>query len=75
MEKWQPQWAATGAPTDWLAMAQHRLGQAGEAKKWLEKATQAQAPSTAKEGQTWQERLEVTLLLKEADGLVKGAKN
>jgi tetratricopeptide (TPR) repeat protein len=76
LEKWQPQRAATDAPSDWLllAMTQQKLGQAGEAKKWLEKATQAQAPATAKEGQTWQDRLEVALLLKEAEGLVKGMK-
>jgi tetratricopeptide (TPR) repeat protein len=76
LEKWQPLRAATDAPADWLllAMAQQRLGQAGEAKKWLDKATQAQAPSTAKEGQTWQERLEGALLLKEAEVLVKGMK-
>jgi WD40 repeat protein len=77
MEKAQPTRAATDAPTDWLllAMTQQRLSRPEEAKKWLDKATQAQAPTTVKEAQTWQERLEVALLLKEAETLVKGTKN
>ncbi len=76
LEKWQPQRAANEAPTDWLllALVQQKLGQAGEAKKWLDKATQAPAPVTAKEGWTWQDRLEVTQLLKEAEALVKAPK-
>jgi tetratricopeptide (TPR) repeat protein len=76
LEKAQPMRTATNGPTDWilLAMTQQRLGQAGEAKKWLEKAIQAQTPSTAKESQTWQQRLEVALLLKEAEALLKGMK-
>jgi WD40 repeat protein/tetratricopeptide (TPR) repeat protein len=59
-----------GTALDWLflAMAHHRLGHAAEAKKWLGKAEQA--VKTA-EGQSWQDRLELRLLHREAEELLR----
>jgi WD40 repeat protein/tetratricopeptide (TPR) repeat protein len=73
LEQAQSLRGANDPPTDWLllAMTQQRLGQAGEASKWLAKAVQALGPSTAPAGKTWQERLELGLLRKEAEALVK----
>jgi len=76
LEKAQALRGTTDAPTDWLllAMTQQRLGRAGDAKTWLEKAAQAGQGTVAKEGRTWQERLELALLQKEAEALIKGPK-
>jgi WD40 repeat protein len=69
LEKAQAMRGSTDLPTDWLllAMTQQRLGKPDEAKKWLDKVAAAN-------GKTWQERLEVDLLRKEAEALVKAPK-
>jgi tetratricopeptide (TPR) repeat protein len=74
LEKAQALRGATDAPTDWLllAMTQQRLGRADEAKKWLDKV--AKEPTAVRDVRTWQERLALALLSKEAEALVKAAK-
>jgi tetratricopeptide (TPR) repeat protein len=76
LEKAQALRGLEDAPTDWLllAMTQQRLGRPDDARKWLDKAVQAQDAPAAKGTRTWQERLELGLLRKEAEALVKGPK-
>jgi serine/threonine protein kinase/WD40 repeat protein/tetratricopeptide (TPR) repeat protein len=73
-----------GTAWDWvaLAMAHHRLGHEDEARRWLAKAAafvgelrQGKLPEHGGTGQPlrWQERLELELLLREAEALI-GAK-
>jgi hypothetical protein len=64
-----------------LAMAHHRLGQADEARKWLEKADhcidttqQARSEESTGSGQPWNRRLMFQLFRREAETLLKGAK-
>ncbi len=56
-----------------LAMAHQRLGQTKEAQRWLDKATSALTQSLPPEPESWAERVELELLRKEADELVKGS--
>jgi Flp pilus assembly protein TadD len=67
----------TGSVTDWLflAMANHRLGQTNLAKTWLAKAVQfieqvEQQPTIP--GPGWAPWLEIQILRREAEALVKG---
>jgi tetratricopeptide (TPR) repeat protein len=73
LEQVQALRGAADPPTDWLllAMTQQRLGQAGEANKWLTKAVQALESTSALASRTWQERLELGQLRKEAEALLK----
>ena len=70
-----------GTPADWLflAMAHHRLGRADEARKWLDKASRwieshwaAEPGPAARQSSSWQLRLELRLLHREAMTLVNG---
>jgi tetratricopeptide (TPR) repeat protein len=69
-----------GAAQDWLflAMAHHRLGHAAEAKKWLGKAAQEidQAvrddPKNTAAALPWNQRLELRILRREAEKVLKG---
>ena len=65
----------TDAPTDWLllALTLEKLKRIDEAKTWLDKATKADQPS-AQAGRSWQQRLEVSLLRKQAETALKGGK-
>jgi serine/threonine protein kinase/WD40 repeat protein/tetratricopeptide (TPR) repeat protein len=74
-----------GTAWDWvaLAMAHHRLGHKDEARRWLAKAAafvgelrQGKLPEPGGTGQPlrWQERLELDLLLREAEALIGGTK-
>jgi WD40 repeat protein len=74
LEKAQALRGTADAPADWLllAMTHQRLGRADEAKKWLAKAVQAQEATDAGAARPWQERLELGVLRKEAEALVKG---
>jgi tetratricopeptide (TPR) repeat protein len=62
-----------GSWADWLflAMAHHRLGQAKEAKECLAKAHQLLGAAKAAR---WTDRLEMDILRREAEALVKKAK-
>jgi hypothetical protein len=70
-----------GTAADWLflAMAEHRLGHADEAKKWLTKSQQSIDRSTQeklKKGAGaapfgWSERVELKLIRAEAEALMK----
>jgi WD40 repeat protein/Tfp pilus assembly protein PilF len=73
LEKVQELRTPVHAPFDWLllAMTEQRLGRADEAKKWLARAVEGQETAGP---QTWQERLELGVLRKEAEALVKGTK-
>lgn len=62
---------AAPAEALFLAMAHQRLGHSEEAQKWLEKAGQT-AERDKHAG--WDRRLEVQLLRREAEALVKGGK-
>jgi WD40 repeat protein/Tfp pilus assembly protein PilF len=76
LEKAQALRGPNDVPIDWvlMAMTQQRLGRSGDANMWLAKAAQAGQVSTAREGWTWQDRLELSLLQKEAEALVKAPK-
>jgi hypothetical protein len=73
-----------GTPYEWLllAMTHARLGHAEEAKKWLDRAAQwldqpaGEKPRSgpADDLAGWQTRLELQLLRREAEALVKGPK-
>ncbi len=54
-----------------LAMAHQRLGHGDEARKWLEKS--GRAVEQAKDG-SWDQRLEVRLLRREAEALIRPAR-
>ncbi len=60
---------AVHPPIDWLllAMTQHRLGRGAVAKEWLSRAVEAQETATPR---TWQDRLALGLLRKEAESLL-----
>ena len=71
-----------GTAADWLflAMAHQRLGQADEARKWLDRAVrwidttgQAKSRDSAGSRQPWNQRLEIQLFRREAEALLKGA--
>ena len=51
-----------------LAMAHQRLGHGDEARKWLEKSGRAVEQA---EGESWDQRLEMDLLKREAEALLK----
>jgi len=76
LEKAQPLRGMNDAPTDWLllALTLEKLKRPDDAKMWLDKAAKAEQSSAAQEGRTWQQRLEVTLLRKQAEAALKGAK-
>ncbi len=59
-----------GTVHDWLflAMAHQRLGHGDEARKWLEKSGRAVEQA---EGALWDQRLELDLLKREAEALLK----
>jgi Flp pilus assembly protein TadD len=59
----------TAADFLFLAMAHHRLGDAGEARKRLE---QARAASEKSPPVIWNEQLELRLLLREAEAVIPG---
>src|SRR5262249_8931116 len=71
-----------GKVTDWLflAMTHHRLGNSGEARRWLEKAVQWLDESTLERPKDaglgipvpWSTWLQVQLLRQEAEVLIKG---
>jgi WD40 repeat protein len=63
-----------GHPTSWLflAMARHRLGQAEEAIKCLARARASYKKALPKEPERWAERLDLELLRREAEKLVRG---
>jgi WD40 repeat protein/serine/threonine protein kinase len=72
-----------GTYADWLflAMAHHRLGHAAEARQWLAKAVQEvdkalvqRGASTRDDSLSWHQRLEMQLLRREAEALLKGTK-
>jgi hypothetical protein len=72
-----------GTATDWLflAMAHYRGGYAGEARKWLNKALahldrieEEGAKEGAKASLPWNARLEMRLLRREAEALIKAPK-
>jgi tetratricopeptide (TPR) repeat protein len=52
-----------------LAMAQHRLGHGGEARRWLEEAN-AQVDQALGETLTWSRRLTLQVLRREAEALI-----
>jgi hypothetical protein len=58
-----------GTPHDWLflAMAHQRLGHVEEARKWLDRAVSALDRDT---GGSWEQRLELRLLRREAEEVV-----
>jgi serine/threonine protein kinase/tetratricopeptide (TPR) repeat protein len=64
-----------------LAMAHHRLGQAAEARKWLDKAVQWMDQADPEKGKgaantvpmPWNRRLTLQLLRREAETLIHGA--
>jgi hypothetical protein len=65
-----------GSLNDWLflAMAHHRLGHADEAKRWLAKVVtwcEVHRDSLVKR-ETWQRRLEIERLRREAQSLIEG---
>ena len=81
-----------GTAGDWLflAMAHHRLGQADEARRWLDKAAKSidesipppppnaaagspPKPQVADTTLSWRERLELQLLRREAEELIKSS--
>jgi serine/threonine protein kinase/Flp pilus assembly protein TadD len=55
-----------------LAMAHHRLGQAEEARRWLDKAVKWAERETRNNGDHWDRRLTLQLLRREAEGLLRG---
>ena len=65
-----PLWGGQGAPVNWvfLAMVQQRLGRRAEAQQWLEKATAWMAGGSTH--LPWNERLEMQVLLREAEALI-----
>jgi WD40 repeat protein/Tfp pilus assembly protein PilF len=73
LEKLQADRKADELPYDWyfLALVQQKLGHAGEAKKWFEKAVPAQEAATGKGTLTWQQRVELASLRKEAEAVLK----
>jgi WD40 repeat protein len=73
LEKLQADRKADELPFDWyfLALIQQKLGHAGEAKKWFEKAVPAQEAATGKGTLTWQQRVELASLRKEAEAALK----
>jgi serine/threonine protein kinase/tetratricopeptide (TPR) repeat protein len=54
-----------------LAMAHHRLGQAEEGRRWLDKAIKGTEQETRNNGLPWSRRLTLQLLRREAEALLK----
>ena len=73
LEKLQGDRKPDELPFDWyfLALTQQRLGHAGEASKWFAKAVPAQEAATGKGTLTWQQRVELASLRKEAEAALK----
>jgi WD40 repeat protein/tetratricopeptide (TPR) repeat protein len=73
LEKVQELRTPSHPPFDWvlLAMTQQRLSRGPEAKEWLGKAAGSQGGAAP---WTWQERLALSVLRKEAEGLLKEKK-
>jgi tetratricopeptide (TPR) repeat protein len=73
--------SGTGKPTlsslayTWffLAMAHERLGHAGEAGQWLDKAIKCMEQETRDNNPAWNRRLTLQLLRREAEALIKPA--
>jgi hypothetical protein len=59
-----------------LAMAQHRLGNSAEARRWLKKATTGMTlrQKSSAASLLWYRQLEWRMLAEEANGLLKGGK-
>jgi tetratricopeptide (TPR) repeat protein len=55
-----------------LAMANYRLGQAEEARKWLDKAVKQMEQETQNTGVLWNRRLTLHLFRREAENLLHG---